>query len=150
MVGKSQKAQTKKQTRIGKLVQEAREKRGWTRSDLAREIWGEMPNPNSATGGQQARNRYLVTVWETGRSLPQMKILPEVARVLGVKLKELQQARLADEHDRVSNKAQPDIVAGIVAGRPDLVTLTARVIVRLEDFPALTQTLNAAAERVAE
>lgn len=130
-------------SRVSKIMIKAREAKNWTRSDLAREIWGEAPQPG---GTRAARGRYRITTWETGRSLPRMNILPELSRVLDVPLDDLQRARMEDERDRASVVVtSPDITAGSVPGRPDLVVMTARVIVPVSEFPRLTDTLAKAA-----
>ena len=38
------------QTQVGRLIEQARKKKAWTRSDLAREIWGEMETAPALTG----------------------------------------------------------------------------------------------------
>lgn len=132
------------------LIVAAREEKGWSRSDLARAIWGEIVRED---GSRAARNRYTVTGWETGRHLPRPDKLQSIAEVLDIKVQALQDARFEDEKARsegsLAAMSQPDIAVSSVTGRPDLVRVSAKVIVSVNDFPGLVQYLTEATTKAA-
>jgi transcriptional regulator with XRE-family HTH domain len=59
----------------------AREAKGWSQSDLARAIWGQIP---SSRGYPVARNRDRISVYEKGLNSPSPRNLKRLADALGV------------------------------------------------------------------
>lgn len=133
-------------TRVGKMIQDGRTAKNMTYADMAREIWGEITDAKGHTTG---RNRNLVPTWERGKSLPRQSILPQVASVLDLDLQALTEARQQDEADRRGAlMPEPDFTAGAVTGRPDLVLLSVKAIIPIEDFPKIVNSIAASARGV--
>jgi transcriptional regulator with XRE-family HTH domain len=135
---------------LANLIARARKKKGWSRSDLARAIWGEQMKPDGS--GPVARNRYTVTTWETGKHLPRPHILPVVADALDIPVADLQTARADDETARIEpvKASAPEVLAGTVTGRPDLVRVSIRGIVPVDQFPNLVAFVTSMTAMVAE
>jgi transcriptional regulator with XRE-family HTH domain len=69
---------------FARRLQYWRIKRGFkNQSDLAREIWGSIPN-SKGNGRLVAKNRDRISQYEMGRSWPSPHNLQEMAKVLGV------------------------------------------------------------------
>ena len=68
-----------------RLYQLRRDK-GWSQSELARRIWGEVED---ARGYKVARNRDRISAYESGRAVPERANLDAVAAALGVTVEDL-------------------------------------------------------------
>ncbi len=65
---------TKKDRKLGKKIQKIRKDKGLTQEQVAEKI---------------GKSRQMITFIETGREIPNVKMLQKIARALGVKVKEL-------------------------------------------------------------
>jgi len=63
-----------------------REARGWSQSDLAREVWGEI---ETKAGRRVAKNRDMISTYEMGKSWPDPHNLIKIAAALEVDVEEL-------------------------------------------------------------
>lgn len=135
---------TGQSSNFGDLVTKLRKDKGWSRSDLAREIWGEQERED---GTRAAKGRYNVSTWENGKHLPRPDVIVRIAEALDAPVEELHAARYKDERERAApqNMAPPEITTSSVAGRPDLVRMTARAVVPLDKFPEIVQAISSAA-----
>lgn len=84
--------------------------RGWSQSDLAREVWGERTNEK--TGYKEAVNRDRISSYIRGRSYPDPKNLGKLAEALGVPPDELAPDVAAATVDRENPEFQMTAVAG--------------------------------------
>ena len=100
----------KKQTLSGRFPDRlyvARTRKGWSQSDLAREIWGTVED---ARGYTVARNRDRISAYERGKATPERANLDALAQALGLPPEELAPDLLMDKDD--------------AAGRPPSLRLT--------------------------
>lgn len=67
-------------------LQHYRKSQGWSQSDLAREVWGEITMKN---GRKAAKNRDRISTYEMGKSWPDPHNLTMIAKALGVTPEEL-------------------------------------------------------------
>jgi transcriptional regulator with XRE-family HTH domain len=67
-------------------LQHYRKNQGWSQSDLAREVWGEI---TLKTGRKAAKNRDRISTYEMGKSWPDPQNLAAIAKALGVTAEEL-------------------------------------------------------------
>ena len=67
-------------------LQHFRTEKGWSKSELARQIWGEIP---TKAGRKVAKNRDRISVYEKGKSWPDPHNLKKIANALGVSPEEL-------------------------------------------------------------
>jgi transcriptional regulator with XRE-family HTH domain len=122
-------------------LQQLRVAKHWSQSDLAREVWGEITNPN--TGRKVAKNRDRISSYEMGKSWPDPHNLTKIANALGVSPEELAPDITASTIERQN----PEIMLVAVAGHMNKVLLkihkvtsyaTAAEIMRLlsNDLPA--------------
>ncbi len=65
---------TKQDSKLGKRIQKIRKDKGLTQEQVAEKI---------------GKSRQMITFIETGREIPNVKMLQKIARALGVKVKEL-------------------------------------------------------------
>ena len=108
----------------GKL-QQLRTAKGWSQSDLAREIWGEITV--KGTGRKAARNRDRISTYERGKAWPDPHNLAKIANALGVSPEELAPDITASTVDRQN----PEIALIAVAGHMDKVHLRINKLVSL-------------------
>jgi hypothetical protein len=96
-------------------IQQELDKRGWSASDLARRIWGEVTTRN---GKKAARNRAIISAILLKRSWPNSRTLKVIADALGMTVAEL------TGHPAATAATRP---ARVKRGGPEvsLVTLTA-------------------------
>jgi integrase/transcriptional regulator with XRE-family HTH domain len=134
-------------TRIGEMLKKARENRGETQADVARNIWGEITDSRGYATG---RNRNLIRLWERGESLPRPQSLPMLAEALEIPVEDLAKAREAGRalHRRQSRSPEPDFSAAAVAGRPDLVLMSVKAIVPIGDFAKIVSDVARSAKLV--
>jgi transcriptional regulator with XRE-family HTH domain len=97
-------------------LQHLRNAKGWSQSDLAREVWGEMEN---ASGRKVARNRDRISTYEMGKSWPDPHNLTKIAEALGVSPEEL----APDITGSAVERQNPEIALIAVAGHSDKVHL---------------------------
>lgn len=86
--------------------------KGWSQSDLAREIWGSMVDPRGRT---VARNRDRISQYLRGRSYPEPQTLERLATALGVPRDEL----APDITAATVERENPEVSLVSVAGHPD-------------------------------
>jgi len=65
---------------------QARRDKGWSQSELARRVWGEVED---ARGYMVAKNRDRISAYESGRAVPERANLDAIATALGMALPEL-------------------------------------------------------------
>jgi len=65
---------------------QARRDKGWSQSELARRVWGEMEDKR---GYMVAKNRDRISAYESGRSVPERSNLDAIAEALGMSVSEL-------------------------------------------------------------
>jgi len=63
-----------------------RRDKGWSQSELARRVWGEMEDKR---GYMVAKNRDRISAYESGRSVPERSNLDAIAEALGMSVAEL-------------------------------------------------------------
>jgi transcriptional regulator with XRE-family HTH domain len=102
---------------FARKLQRLRVARGWSQSDLAREVWGEITV--KSTGRKAARNRDRISTYERGKSWPDPHHLAKIAEVLGVTPEDLAPDITASTIDREN----PEIALVKVAGHADKVHL---------------------------
>jgi transcriptional regulator with XRE-family HTH domain len=65
---------------------QARTQQGWSQSELARQVWGEIED---SRGYKVAKNRDRISAYERGKSVPERHNLEAMAAVFGVPPEEL-------------------------------------------------------------
>ena len=120
-------------------LQHLRTEKGWSQSDLAREVWGEL---ETRAGRKVAKNRDRISTYEMGKSWPDPHNLMKIANALGVSPEELAPDITAATVDRqnpeialVSSRGAPRQGAseGQQAGAMNIATL----IMQLLDYANL-------------
>ena len=110
-----------------------RTEKGWSQSDLAREVWGEL---ETRAGRKVAKNRDRISTYEMGKSWPDPHNLMKIAGALGVSPEELAPDITAATVDRQN----PEIALVAVAGHHvnKLVSMNiATLIMQLLDYANL-------------
>jgi transcriptional regulator with XRE-family HTH domain len=103
----------------------ARTERGWSQSQLAREIWGSMVDERGYT---VAKNRDRISAWEGGRAVPDPQNLQKLCDVLGLTLDQLAPDLVA----KSIGKSEPEIQITMGHnGNPNLVLLSVRTFTSL-------------------
>ena len=85
-------------------LQAFRKDRGWTQSDLAREVWGETTE--SRTGKRVAKNRDMISRWESGNSCPSEIKLREVCDATGWAYEKLAPSMMASKLETEQARVQ--------------------------------------------
>jgi transcriptional regulator with XRE-family HTH domain len=93
-------------------LQHFRTEKGWSQSDLAREVWGEI---ETRAGRKVAKNRDRISTYEMGKSWPDPHNLMKIASALGVPPEELAPDITAATVDRQN----PEFAMTVVAGHSD-------------------------------
>lgn len=93
-------------------LHEARQRKGWSQSDLARRMWGERTDER---GYKVARNRDLISVYEKGKAAPTRDNLEKLAKVLGTTVDALAPGLLSE--------SAPAVQMTVIEGHPDKVRL---------------------------
>jgi transcriptional regulator with XRE-family HTH domain len=93
-----------------------RSAKGWSPSELARQVWGEM---TTRSGRKVAKNRDRISVYEKGKSWPDPHNLMKIANALGVSPEELAPDITASTIERQN----PEFAMTAIAGHADKVHL---------------------------
>jgi transcriptional regulator with XRE-family HTH domain len=93
-----------------------------SQSDLAKAVWGKQKD---ARGYSVARNRDRVSVYLSGRGVPEKENLVKIAKALGVRPEDLAPAVMASRLEREN----PEVSIVMVAGRPDQAVLRINTVV---------------------
>ena len=93
-------------------LQHLRNEKGWSQSDLAREVWGVI---TTKAGREVAKNRDRISTYEMGKSWPDPHNLTKIASALGVSPEELAPDITAATVDRQN----PEFAMTVVAGHSD-------------------------------
>lgn len=127
--------------RFGRRLAALLTERGWSQSDFAREVWGEIENPK--TKHKSARGRDRVSAYINGKSLPSPKLLAEMAKAL-----ELTPEQLApDLAGEAAVREKPSITLTVPAGRPDMVHVQVDLLLPAALAPELLTILNRARDQ---
>jgi transcriptional regulator with XRE-family HTH domain len=116
-------------------LQHFRNEKGWSQSDLAREVWGEM---ETKTGRKVARNRDRISTYEMGKSWPDPANLAKIANVLDVPAEELAPDITASTVERQS----PELALTMIAGHHDKVHLKINKLISFEVATEIMQVLR--------
>ena len=110
--------------RFASRLQAARNAKGWSQSDLARDVWGEI---ETKAGRKVARNRDRISVYEMGKAWPDPHNLVKIAAALGVSPEEL----APDITAATVERQNPEIALMAVAGHADKVHLRINKLVSM-------------------
>lgn len=132
---------TNKFSRNLKLLREAR---GFSKSELARKIWGTMTD---SRGYEVARNRDRIGTWEAGKSAPAADNLLLLSRTLDVSVAELA-PDLAAQHAPGANTASLAIHS--VEGEPGRVVLRVNMVLPAQVAFEIARLIHSNADGVAE
>jgi transcriptional regulator with XRE-family HTH domain len=119
--------------------------KGWSNSDLARQVWGETTDTKGYT---VAKNRDRVGVYLRGEGLPEPATLEKIAGVFGITKEDLAPDLTAAAVDR----DKPEIGFTMVQGHTDRVHLQINTIVSLSvasQIVALIEQAKSAAKQEA-
>jgi transcriptional regulator with XRE-family HTH domain len=112
--------------------------KGWSQSDFAREVWGEIEN--SKTGHRSARGRDRVSAYVNGKSMPSPKLLAQMAKALDM----TPEALAPDLAGAAAPREKPAFTMIVPAGRPDMVHVTVDMLLPTDLAPELMALLNRA------
>jgi transcriptional regulator with XRE-family HTH domain len=112
-----------------------RNEKGWSRSDLARKIWGET---TTRDGRKAAKNRDRISVYEMGKQCPDPHNLAKLAKALGTTPEELAPNITASTVERQN----PEIALVAVAGHTDKVHLKVNKLVSMNIATMIIQLLD--------
>ena len=145
---KREKVLQENSSRFATMIRQAREAKGWTYAELAREIWGEIVDSRGYVTG---RNRGIVPRWESGEVVPRPQSIKMIAEALDISESDLAAARQEAEDARKGRSIPaPEFSAGSVAGRPDLVLMSLKAIVTLEEFARIAKDVKFASDNAKE
>lgn len=113
-------------------LQAFRTAKGWSQSDLAREVWGVL---TTKAGREVAKNRDRISTYEMGKSWPDPHNLMKIANALGVSPEELAPDITASTVERQN----PELAITAVAGHADKVYLKVN---KLVSFAVATQIMQ--------
>ena len=116
-------------------LQHLRTEKGWSQSDLAREVWGEL---ETRAGRKVAKNRDRISTYEMGKSWPDPHNLMKIANALGVSPEDLAPDITAATVDRQN----PEIALIAVAGHHDKVHLKVNKLVSMNIATMIMQLLD--------
>jgi len=114
--------------------------KGFSQSDLAREVWGKVTD---ARGYPVAQNRDLISSYLKGRSVPGPGNMEKIAETLGVTVTELAPDATAAAVDR----AHPAVSMSMVAGHADKTHLQVNQLVPLDVAAKIIALLSESAKR---
>jgi transcriptional regulator with XRE-family HTH domain len=112
----------------------ARIAKGWSQSDLARRVWGEL---TTKAGRKVARNRDRISAYEKGKSWPDPHNLKKIAEALGMTEAELAPDILGSTVERQN----PEFAMTVIAGHADKVHLKVNKMVRWDTATKVCQLL---------
>ena len=121
---------------FAKRLQGLRTAKGYSQSDLAREVWGEIVSKR--TGHKVAKNRDRISSYEMGKSWPEPQTLAKIAAALGVTPEELAPGRTGAPVERQN----PEFAAVTVANHPDKVMLRFSMLVSFDEMARIVALLN--------
>jgi len=121
--------------RFASRLQHFRTEKGWSQSDLAREVWGEI---ETKAGRKVARNRDRISVYEMGKAWPDPHNLVKIAAALGVSPEELAPDITAATVDRQN----PEFAMTAIAGHSDKVHLKVNKLVPWNIATMVSQLLD--------
>jgi transcriptional regulator with XRE-family HTH domain len=116
-------------------LQQLRTDRGWSQSDLAREVWGDTTN---RSGRKVAKNRDRISTYEMGKSWPDPHNLVKLANALGVTPEEL----APDIVGSTVERQNPEFAIVGVAGHRDKVHLKINTLVSFDVATKIMQLLK--------
>jgi transcriptional regulator with XRE-family HTH domain len=116
-------------------LQHLRSEKGWSQSDLAREVWGTI---KTKAGREVAKNRDRISTYEMGKSWPDPHNLMKIAEALGVPPEDLAPDITAATVDRQN----PEIAIIAVAGHADKVHLKVNKLVAMNIATMIMQLLD--------
>ena len=116
-------------------LQHFRTEKGWSQSDLAREVWGEI---ETRAGRKVAKNRDRISTYEMGKSWPDPHNLTKIAEALGVPSEELAPDITASTVDRQN----PEFAMTVIAGHSDKVHLKVNKLVPWNIATMVSQLLD--------
>ena len=116
-------------------LQALRSEKGWSQSELARQVWGEI---ETKEGKKVARNRDRISVYEKGKSRPDPHNLKAIARALGVTPEELAPDILGSTVERQN----PELAIVAIAGHADKVHLRVNKLVTMAMATEVMQVLG--------
>lgn len=123
-----------------KNLKKLRQDRGWSQSDLAREIWGTTKD---GRGYDVARNRDRISVYEKGTSVPTEDHLREIATVLGVSPQELAPDVVAHRAEKRRDPAMAMVMVPGEEGDPQIVHFRTNLFVSLDTAAKVIALLQA-------
>jgi transcriptional regulator with XRE-family HTH domain len=103
-------------------LHDARSAKGWSQSELARQVWGEL---TTKAGRKVARNRDRISTYEKGKSWPDPHNLKKIAEALGMTQAELAPDILGSTVERQN----PEFALTAIAGHADKVHLKVNKLV---------------------
>ena len=110
---------------FGRRLVDLMARKGLSQSDLARAIWGSVPDTR---GHDTARNRDRISQYARGLQMPEPKTLAKIADELGVTPADLNPAL-----DRPGDRKLEEPMLTMVGGRPDLALLTISRVMPMKD-----------------
>ena len=116
-------------------LQAARVAKGWSQSELARQVWGELI---TKAGRKVARNRDRISTYEKGKSWPDPHNLKKIAEALGMTVEELAPDILGSTVERQN----PEFAMTVVAGHADKVHLKVNKLVPWNIATMVSQLLD--------
>lgn len=119
-------------------LQALRVAKGWSQSDLAREVWGEITVKN--TGRKVARNRDRISTYEMGKSYPDPHNLAKLAKALGTTPEEL----APDIAAATIERASPELAVIVPAGHSNQAHLKINRVVSFTLATQIVGLINAA------
>lgn len=96
--------------------------KGWSQSDLARQVWGEKTGPDGRTA---AAGRDRISSYARGLSLPSPSTLKQIADALGMTPEQLAPDLAAE----IAEKEPPEMVVSTPRDRPGLMLLQINMLV---------------------
>lgn len=116
-------------------LQQFRTEKGWSQSDLAREVWGVT---KTKAGREVAKNRDRISTYEMGKSWPDPHNLMKIADALSVPPEELAPDITASTIDRQN----PELALTAVAGHSDKVHLKVNKLLPMNIATLIMQLLG--------
>lgn len=123
---------------FARRLQHFRTEKGWSPSELARQVWGET---TTKAGRKVAKNRDRISVYEMGKSSPDPHNLVKIAKALGVSPEEL----APDITAATVERENPEIAIIAVAGHADKVHLKVNKLVSMNIATQIMVLLNGGA-----
>jgi transcriptional regulator with XRE-family HTH domain len=116
-------------------LHDARTAKGWSQSELARQVWGEL---TTKEGRKVARNRDRISTYEKGKSWPDPHNLKKIAEALGMTPTEL----APDITGSTMERQNPEFAMTVIAGHADKVHLKVNKLVPWNIGTMISQLLD--------